>query len=240
MLKNYLRALIVLASTTLLYSCQTDVVSKAKTEVTSPPLINSINDIPVPEVSSSFRPQNKIPSQCKNTLVETYIADLESSKVNFNTIKANYSITKDQNYIKTMDNKGDIFEIKYSDKKMSPVGYIWKELADSPIVIGITEGVKSDHAPHFHKEAECYYVVSGRARTLSNNKFIWMEKGQYFYIPSNTIHNTPITESDGLSVLYWYPQNANFNKFKYYWRNNVEGSPKAIDAFDKVDIIRKL
>ena len=72
-----------------------------------------------------------------------------------------------------MDENGNIFEIKYEDLINSPVKYIWKQLADSPIVIGITKGLKSDHAPHFHKEAECYYVVTGRAKTLSKNNFLF-------------------------------------------------------------------
>ena len=43
----------------------------------------------------------------------------------------------------------------------SPVHYVWRMLADFPIVIGITRGVKSDHEPHFHEEDECYFVVDG-------------------------------------------------------------------------------
>jgi len=123
---------------------------------------------------------------------------------------------------------GNVLILENGNLELSPVGYIWKELSDSPIVIGITKGMKSDHEPHFHKEDECYYVVSGRARTFCQEKFNWMEKGQYFYIPGNTIHNTPITEEEGLSVLYWYPNNAHFDTFKYYWRKDVQESPEAL------------
>nr|WP_228371098.1 hypothetical protein [Shewanella piezotolerans] len=40
-------------------------------------------------------------------------------------------------------------------------------------------------------------------------------------------------------MMYWYPNNAHFNGFKYYWRKNVKNLSVAEEAFDRVDEIRK-
>jgi len=120
---------------------------------------------------------------CCHPLVASFIADLESGKANFQTIKANESISLENRFPKTFNSAGNIIKAEQEDPKYTTCGYIWKELSDFPIVIGITLGCKSDHDPHLHKEAECYYVWSGRSPTLCCNKFIFLEKGDYFYIP---------------------------------------------------------
>ena len=194
---------------------------------------------PVPYDSTPYSPQDTMPVQCSNPEVEAYIADWEAGKINFNSIKSNSSIAADQQFCKSLDDDGNVLEIKDCDKSKSPVGYIWKELSDSPVVIGITDGGKSDHAPHFHGQPECYYVVTGGSKTLADNKFQSLNLGQYFYIPGATIHNTPIMSDKGLGVMYWYPNNANFNGFKYYWRKDVKNLRVAEEAFDRVDEIRK-
>ncbi|MGI3004466.1 cupin domain-containing protein [Shewanella algae] len=194
---------------------------------------------PVPFDSSPYVPQDTMPEQCRDPMVEAYIRDWEAGKVDFNTIKANSSIAEDQRFCKTMDDKGNIMEAKNCDLKNAPVGYLWKELSDSPVVIGITNGGKSDHEPHFHGQPECYYVVTGESPTLADNKFRQLKKGQYFYIPGNAIHNTPIMSDKGLGVMYWYPNNAHFDGFKYYWRRDVKNLRVAEEAFDRVDAIRK-
>ncbi|MBY5981921.1 cupin domain-containing protein [Ferrimonas balearica] len=193
----------------------------------------------IPYDYSPYSPQTTMPEQCRDPLVEQYIADWEAGKIDFNTITANDSIAKDQRFCKGLDNDGNILEVKGCDLNNAPVGYLWKELADYPLTIGITNGGKSDHEPHFHGQPECYYAVSGRARTLADGEYKWMEKGMYFYIPGNTIHNTPITEEEGFGVLYWYPKNAHFDGFKYYWRKDVKNLRVAEEAFDRVDIMRK-
>ncbi|MGL6123900.1 MAG: cupin domain-containing protein [Shewanella sp.] len=194
---------------------------------------------PVPADSTPYVPQNTMPEQCSNPAIEAYIADWEAGKIDFNTIKPNDSIAADQRFCKTLDDHGNVLEAKNCDPKNSPVGYIWKELSDSPMVIGITNGLKSDHEPHFHGQPECYYVVNGSSKTLANNKFETLAKGQYFYIPGAHIHNTPILNKEGLGVFYWYPNNAHFDGFKYYWRKDVKNLRVAEEAFDRVDAIRK-
>lgn len=194
---------------------------------------------PVPYDSTPYSPQDTMPVQCSNPEVEAYIADWEAGKINFNSIQSNSSIAADQRFCKTLDDDGNVLEVKDCDKSKSPVGYIWKELSDSPVVIGITDGGKSDHAPHFHGQPECYYVVTGGSKTLADNKFQSLSLGQYFYIPGATIHNTPIMSDKGLGVMYWYPNNAHFDGFKYYWRKDVKNLRVAEEAFDRVDEIRK-
>lgn len=194
---------------------------------------------PVPMDSTPYTPQDTMPEQCRDPQVEAYIADWEAGKVDFNTIKSNSSIAPDQRFCKTMDDDGNIMEAENCELKNAPVGYLWKELSDSPVVIGITNGGKSDHAPHFHGQPECYYVVTGESKTLSDNKFRDLKLGQYFYIPGTAIHNTPILTDKGLGVMYWYPKNAHFDGFKYYWRKDVKNLRVAEEAFDRVDEIRK-
>lgn len=194
---------------------------------------------PVPYDSTPYSPQDTMPEQCSNPEVAAYIADWEAGKIDFTTIQANSSIAAEQQFCKSLDDDGNVLVIQDCDKTKSPVGYIWKELSDSPIVIGITDGGKSDHAPHFHGQPECYYVVNGESQTLADNKFKKLTTGQYFYIPGATIHNTPIMSDKGLGVMYWYPNNAHFNSFKYYWRNDVKNLRVAEEAFNRVDEIRK-
>ena len=194
------------------------------------------DNVPVPNVSSPYTPQYIIPEHCRNPLVEAYISDLKSGKVTFETIQCHASLRTEDSIVKTMDSDGNV--INCDSVHMSPVHYIWKMLADFPIVIGITKGIKSDHEPHFHAEDECYFVVDGCGVTLCNGTFVRLEKGHYFYIPGNTIHNTPILDQ-GLSVLFWYPHNAHFSRFRYYWKKDVVNSIEALEQFEMVDRIRK-
>lgn len=120
-----------------------------------------------------------------------------------------------------------------------PVGYIWKRLVDEPSAIGITKGVESDHAPHFHEAAECYYVVEGGGMTLCDGTFRLLTAGQYLYIPGNAIHNTPILDEGGLSVLYWFPQHAYGRIGPYYWRKEGGQSADALARFAIVDRLRR-
>jgi mannose-6-phosphate isomerase-like protein (cupin superfamily) len=202
----------------------------------SPP--PQIDDAGVPLMCSPHRPQRTMPKEAHHPLVERYIHDLEHGVVDFLTIPSNGSVPAEDEGIKTFNAEGDIVDHEGDDPKASHVGYIWRQLSDSPIVVGITKGIRSDHDPHFHPQAEAYYVISGRAKTLCDHDFVWMEPKDYFYIPGNTIHNTPITEEEGLSVLYWYPQDAHFNTFKYKWRKDVKCCPDSDLQFARVDDIR--
>lgn len=187
-----------------------------------------------PNVSSPFIPQYTIPENCKHPLVESYIRDLQGGLCDFDTIHYHESIPLDQRYVKTMDLQGNVIPLKDKDISKSPVKYCWKLLADAPIVIGITKGLESDHEPHFHREDECYFVVDGSGMTLCNSTFMKLSKNQYFFIPGNTIHNTPILR-DGLSILFWYPNDKYFENFKYFWKHN---SPEYLEQFETVDKIR--
>jgi len=180
-----------------------------------------------------------MPEECKNEKVEAYIKEWEAGAIDFETIASDETISADRQGCKTFDKDGNIVTAEQCNLDNAPVGYIWKELSDWPTTIGITNGKPSDHSPHFHGQPECYYAVSGRARTLADGEYKWMETGQYFYIPGNTIHNTPIEDPAGFGVLYWYPKNGHFDGFKYYWRDDVKYLRPAEAAFDEVDQMRK-
>lgn len=195
--------------------------------------------IPIPLDSSPFKPSKVIPNQCRDPKAESYIAQWEAGLIDFKSIAADDTIPVDQRFCKSMDDDGNVMEAEGCKLTNAPVGYLWKELSDSPTVIGITNGSPSDHNPHYHSQAECYYVVHGKAKTLANNQFEWLKKGEYFYIPGNAIHNTPIIEDEGFGVLYWYPGHAYWSSFKYYWRFDVKNLVVAEQAFDRVDHIRQ-
>ena len=129
---------------------------------------------------------------------------------------------------KTFDESGNV--VDFVDGMLNK-SYIWKQLTDYPIILGITKGVKSDHVPHYHSQSECYYVISGSAKTLCNNQYVDLVKGQYFFIPGNCVHNTPITSEEGLSIFYWFPQPETASQIKYCYKE-----PREI--FDQVEKIR--
>ncbi len=193
----------------------------------------------IPFVTSPFAPSKTIPAQCKNEKVEAYIKAWENGQTNFNTIQPDETIPADKRGCLTIDDAGNVGPAAQCSLENAPVGYLWKELSDWPVTIGITNGKPSDHNPHFHGQPECYYAVSGRARTLSQGEYKWMETGDYFYIPGNTIHNTPIEDPKGFGVMYWYPKNGHFDGFKYYWKKDVKYLRPAEEAFDEVNVMRK-
>ena len=193
----------------------------------------------IPNVSTPFQPQDKMPEEAKHPLVESYIEKLQSGQEDVDSIEPNSSISQENRHWKTMTKDHQICKAKDGNPQRSPIGYIWKELSDDPIVVGITKGVLSDHAPHFHSQPECYYAVKGWAPTLTQGKYAVFKKGQYLYIPRNTIHNTPITDSKGFSVLYWFPKSRNFTSIKYHTQRRTKGSKECRDAFQQVDMIRQ-
>jgi hypothetical protein len=179
-------------------------------------------------------PSYEIPTECLNDSVLKYIKELEHNHTNFFDIKPDSTINS--TYCKTIDSNKNIIDVDcQTDLNNVSLGYIWKELSDYPSVIGITKGRKSDHEPHFHNQAECYYAYDGDTLTLSNGTFNPINQTQYLFIPSNVIHNTPIL-NDKFGVLYWFPFDSNFSSFMYYYDYNVDDETKKV--FDIVDQIR--
>ncbi len=196
--------------------------------------------VPTPLTSSTYAPQWTIPAECKDPLAEKYIAGLQSGKFTLANIKADDTIAKDKRNWLTFDDSGkNVVECKDGDIKNSPSNYCWKELSDSPSVMGIVSMGKTDHAPHFHPQGECYYIADGKTETLAQNQMQTIEKGQYFFINDYAIHNIPNLNDEKLTIFYWYPGDANWGSFKYYWKSDVENHQPAEAAFDKVDVIRQ-
>lgn len=196
--------------------------------------------IPTPLHSSNYAPQFTIPEQCKDPLAEKYIAGLKSGKYTLANIPSDDTIAKDKRHWLTFDESGkNVIECKDGDIKNSASNYCWKELSDKPSVMGIVSMGKTDHAPHFHPQGECYYIASGKTETLAQEQMMPIENGQYFYIDDYAIHNIPNLNDEMLTIFYWYPGDAVWNTFKYYWRDDVKHQMGAEAAFDKVDEIRK-
>ncbi len=113
-----------------------------------------------------------MPDQCRDSLVEQYIAAWETGLQSFADIEPDQSKTGSERFCKTMDDEGNIFNLPHCDVngESVTVGYIWKELFDgnsSKARIGVTIGKTSDHNPHFHDAPECYYVTVGKSKTLA-------------------------------------------------------------------------
>ncbi|BDY06082.1 cupin domain-containing protein [Ferrimonas sp. YFM] len=196
--------------------------------------------IPTPLVSSTHAPVWEIPEECRDPLAEKYIAGLESGKYTLANIPADDTIAKDKRHWLTFDESGkNVVECKDGDIKNSPSNYCWKELSDAPSVMGIVSMGKTDHAPHYHPQGECYYIASGKTETLAQNQMQSIEKGQYFWINDYAIHNIPNLNSEKLTIFYWYPGDANWGSFKYRWIDDVKNHQPAEAAFHKVDEIRK-
>lgn len=161
---------------------------------------------------NSNYPTYSMPIGAGNNIIEKYIKDLEDGVETFETLKS-----IDGAGSKTFDKNQNIIKCENVNESC---GYIWKQLNNEPI-IGITCGIKSSHIPHYHIEDECYYVVSGKAKTLCNDEYVWLKKGQYLYIDGNTIHNTPLTEDEKFIILYWFP-NSNINTNIIYHHGSTE------------------
>ena len=192
--------------------------------------------VPPPTTSTTFMPQDTIPDECRNAKAETYIAEWEAGAVDFETIQPDETIEPGKAYKTFNPFTGGVITLPTCKPQFIPAG--WKELSDSPDVIGITLTTKGDHEPHYHSEAECYYVAEGRSQVLAGDEYPWLEKGQYLYVEGNAIHNTPFMGDGRFSIIYWYPGHANWDNFKYYYRGNTSHSEEASEAFDIVDNLR--
>ncbi len=177
--------------------------------------------------------QKTFPPNSYHPIVENYISKFKSKELTFEIIANQFS-----DKIETFDENNNIIPYQSSNPSLSFVKYIWIQLHDEPIVIGITNGVKSDHNPHYHSEVECYYVIKGNTKTLYNGKYIDLCEGDFFYIESNAIHNTPLLNDENFILLYWFPNNAKFSTFKYYWIDNSIDENK-IEEFKNINNLRK-
>lgn len=187
--------------------------------------------------SSPFAPTYDCPLELTPEPIRAIIRAWEKQSLSFATLTSNASVPKDKEGIFSLTNTGEIIRLTSNDPQLSPVGYLWKNLSEFPYIAGATRGVRSDHEPHYHNAWEVYYVLDGLGLTLAQDRYQRLRTGQYFVIPPNTIHNTPIL-SEGLSVLYWMPQNAYLDSIQYYWRHNAPQTPEILAQFDAVDSIR--
>lgn len=190
------------------------------------------------QLSSPYLPQYTCPEEFTPLAIRQVIRRFTLGITNFASCKANASIARKDRVIKSLTDTGRIITLSRDDPTLSPVGYLWKDLSDSPYIFGATKGIRSDHEPHFHNAWEVYYVLSGQGMTLAQDRFVPLTQGQFFLIPPNTIHNTPIL-ADELSVLYWMPFNAHFSSITYYWRHSLPENDPAQALFDQVNAIRQ-
>lgn len=177
--------------------------------------------------------QRTFPPNSYHPIVADYISKFKSGELTFEIIAEQFS-----DKIETFDENNNIISYPSSDPSFSFVKYIWIQLNDEPIVIGITNGVKSDHKPHYHAEVECYYVIKGKTKTLYEEKYIDLCEGDFFKIESNVIHNTPLLNNENFILLYWFPNNSRFSTFNYYWIDNATDEDK-IEEFKNINKLRK-
>lgn len=190
-------------------------------------LVNSFVTSTNVHISPPDEPSYSMPIECDNDIINKYINDFKTNELKFDNIT---------NKCKTLDEFYKVIELDDCSPIDSHVGFVWKEILDEPIIIGITRGVKSDHEPHYHLQPECYYVTEGETVTLANNSFMTFKRDQYLYIPSNTIHNTPIM-NETFGVLYWFPNDKHFENVEYHFAS--QATCEDIEQFNKVNEIRQ-
>lgn len=115
----------------------------------------------------------------------------------------------------------------------SEAGMCWKELGDKPEVHGIVAVAPGQQVPHYHREMECYYGLSGQGYTWAQERMQPFGPGDFLEIPSKAIHYTPnIRDDQDLVWYYWFPMDGDFSTFKYQWPRDVGAGEKLL--FDLV------
>lgn len=115
----------------------------------------------------------------------------------------------------------------------SEAGMCWKELGDKPEVHGIVAVAPGQQVPHYHREMECYYGLSGQGYTWAQERLQSFGPGDFLEIPSKAIHYTPnVRDDQDLVWYYWFPMDGDFSTFKYQWPRDVGAGEKLM--FDLV------
>ncbi len=182
------------------------------------------NEKPLPY--TPYAPTKLMPQVCKQEQALAYLEELKSGKKDIYTVKSNDHGGKGANdsgwLTWTIDNPDKLIPCPKGGASATEVGMCWKELNDEPTVIGLVRVAPGTAIPHYHREMECYYGLSGEGLTWSQGRMQHFQPGDYIEIPSKAMHYTPNTYDDqDLIYMYWFPQDGKFSTFKYQWPQDV-------------------
>lgn len=185
-------------------------------------------------LSPHSSPGPLMPQGCREPLAEQYIELLKQKKWDSDSIPAQAHV-QDARWI-TWDKDQNLIPCPKGGVAKSPVKFCWRALSDAPHVMGIVRLAKVNAKPHFHSQEECFYTVSGKGETWAQKRMAPLKKGHYLHISPSTIHYTKNLQKTELVLLYWFPKDARFETFKYFFRDNVDATKKKV--FDQVPYYR--
>lgn len=179
-----------------------------------------------PSLSTINAPTKVLPMVCKQEQAMAYLKELQSGAKDIYSIKSNDHGGKGANdsgwLTWRVDDPSNLIACPEGGAAATEVGMCWKELNDEPTVIGLVRVAPGTAAPHYHREMECYYGITGAGLTWSQERMQPFGAGDYIEIPSKAMHYTPNTFDDqDLIYMYWFPLDGKFSTFKYQWPKDV-------------------
>lgn len=179
-----------------------------------------------------------MPKACKNAAAEKIIKDYESGALKFANLPKDDTVKTGW---ETWDGKGGI--------KNCPGGavnktgdYCWKWISRptdgrTPMGVSVRFG-PYDNTPHYHKQAECFYVLKGESMMNVQGGMEPYKKGEIVHIEGNAIHDMAIVKPEPFAHFWWYPNDTDWDSFEYHWRKTTLRNPEIQAAFDRVDRMR--
>lgn len=179
-----------------------------------------------PTLSTIQAPTKHMPQVCYTPQANAYLQQFISGEVDIYSVKSNDHGGKGANdsgwLTWTIDDPDTLIPCPKGGAMESEVGMCWKELSDEPNVIGLVRVAPGTAIPHYHREMECYYGLTGHGLTWAQERMQPFGPGDYIEIPSKAIHYTPNTYDDqDLIYMYWFPMDGKFSTFKYQWPQDV-------------------
>ncbi len=190
-----------------------------------------------PSLYTQHAPTDVQPEGCQQKQAIKYLKELQSGEKDIHTITPNDHGAKGANtsgwLTWTVEDPNTLISCPEGGAAATgEVGMCWKELSDDPIVIGLVRVASGTGIPHYHREKECYYSLSGHGMVWAQGKMQPFNPGNYLEITSKAIHYAPNTYDDqDLIFMYWFPQDKNFKTFLYRWPKDVGSGEKLMFDF---------
>ena len=163
-------------------------------------------------------PTYDIPEHCNIPIAKKNIEIIKNKGVEY--LKADSTVPDhEKNWLKWQD------------------GLTYRMLSLDPVSVGIMiidEHMELD--PHYHDFFECYYIISGKARTWIDGEYVDMTAGHHYEIPANGIHHTFNYGPEPCMVMFYFPYQANYHDkvvdYYYYIHNSTD--EEALPQLEKI------
>jgi len=193
--------------------------------------VDSTKNIPVKYSKFGF------PDGCFTPEAKKIIEDYESGRLAMEDFPCDDSVP---GIWQTWDENGGTKKLP-GGKVTRPGQYGWKFLSDkkqgAPMGISVRFG-PYDNEPHFHREAEWFYVLEGETLLNVNGKLQPFKKGDIVFFEENAIHDMVIVKPAPFAHLWGFPHDSDWKTFQYYKRENTMVHPAVQSVFDSVDEMR--